>query len=131
MKMVEAVDARLELDLRIGAIFTRLQSINLKNRFRELQETQVISYGTCQFPTLGFIVERYLKAKNFIPEPFWHIDAVLSKGGIDTKFTWDRNRLFDQQAALAFFDTCNDSGQAQVTNKIAHPKSKWYLFQIH
>ncbi|CAN0392813.1 unnamed protein product, partial [Hapterophycus canaliculatus] len=29
-----------------------------QNRFDELQDG-VISYGPCQFPTLGFIVDRY------------------------------------------------------------------------
>ena len=125
MKMVEAVNARLELDLRIGAIYTRLQTINLKQRFRELKEGAVISYGTCQFPTLGFIVDRYNKAKNFIPEPFWHIDAMVSKGGIRTKFSWQRTRLFDHDAALCFHDLCKSARSARVAQVVANPKSKW------
>jgi DNA topoisomerase-3 len=41
----DAVDARSELDLRIGAVFTRFQTLGLKNRFEELQDKKVISYG--------------------------------------------------------------------------------------
>jgi DNA topoisomerase-3 len=88
MKSAEAVDARAELDLRIGAVFTRFQTTNLKNRFQELVEKKVLSYGPCQFPTLGFVVDRFLKAKHFKEEPFWKIDAVLSKDGIDSHFNW-------------------------------------------
>jgi DNA topoisomerase-3 len=54
----DAVKVRQEIDLRIGAIFTRFQTLLL----RELVDPRgknVISYGPCQFPTLGFIVERY------------------------------------------------------------------------
>lgn len=59
MRVSDAVDARIELDLRIGAIFTRFQTIKLRNRFNELEGQRVLSYGPCQFPTLGFVVERY------------------------------------------------------------------------
>jgi DNA topoisomerase-3 len=41
-----AVDARTELDLRIGAAFTRFQTLRLQPRFPELAE-MVISYGAC------------------------------------------------------------------------------------
>lgn len=45
--------------LLLGLVF-RITAHNLarQNRFDELQEG-VISYGPCQFPTLGFIVDRY------------------------------------------------------------------------
>jgi DNA topoisomerase III len=61
-----AVDCRQEIDLRIGAAFTRLQSLLLQSRFDWSQQPQgngrnnsvIISYGPCQFPTLGLIVRR-------------------------------------------------------------------------
>src|SRR5690606_969387 len=58
----DAVEARSEIDLRIGAAFTRFQTIRLKNRFNlGLPDQQPISYGPCQFPTLGFVVDRWMK----------------------------------------------------------------------
>lgn len=60
----KAVDTRQEIDLRIGASFTRLQSLLLGRRFdwRPLlppgREQMLISFGPCQFPTLGLIVQR-------------------------------------------------------------------------
>ncbi len=73
-----AVDARQELDLRIGASFTRYQTLRLRQKFQGSHlarvllrvipclspsfpiglDENVISYGPCQFPTLGFVVER-------------------------------------------------------------------------
>lgn len=58
-KASESVECRQELDLRIGSSFTRLQTLQLRNRLASLRDQKVISYGPCQFPTLGFIVERY------------------------------------------------------------------------
>jgi len=35
--------------------------------------------GPCQFPTLGFVVRRYLEVERFIPEPFWKIEVKYIK----------------------------------------------------
>jgi DNA topoisomerase III len=45
-RQAAAVNARLELDLRIGAAFTRFQTFALQRQFPELrEEKQIISYG--------------------------------------------------------------------------------------
>lgn len=44
MRQANAVEARINLDLRIGAAFTRLTSLGLQARLPELAQ-QVISYG--------------------------------------------------------------------------------------
>ena len=56
--LTDAVDARMEIDLRLGAVFTRYMTLKLQNSFVDLQ-SKVLSYGPCQFPTLGFIVARW------------------------------------------------------------------------
>lgn len=59
-----AVDVRQEIDLRIGSSFTRLQTLLLQDRFDWAphmppgRDRMMISYGPCQFPTLGLIVQR-------------------------------------------------------------------------
>jgi DNA topoisomerase III len=78
--VAHAVDARQEVDLRLGAAFTRFQTMRLQGRFEGLQQS-IISYGPCQFPTLGFIVERYKRIEGFQREPFWGITLEYSEGG--------------------------------------------------
>lgn len=58
-KLAKAADARQEIDLRIGCAYTRFQTLLLRNSVPEIDT--VVSYGPCQFPTLGFVVERYLQ----------------------------------------------------------------------
>jgi len=57
----------------LGAAFTRYQTMRLQKVFPEVLAKSLISYGSCQFPTLGFVVERYKDIQNFIPESFWKI----------------------------------------------------------
>lgn len=73
----------------------------------------VISYGPCQFPTLGFIVERHLRRELFQSEKFWTLsceyeqqDDDESSGKICCNFLWDRRRLFDRYACTILFETC-------------------------
>lgn len=99
-----AVDTRQEIDLRLGAIFTRWQTMHLQRKFDEIEGT--ISYGPCQFPTLGFVVERFLKRKNFVSEPFWKI-RVTHKPEDDgplAVFNWQRQRLFCQLSSLVLYE---------------------------
>ncbi|CDY10849.1 BnaC01g14640D [Brassica napus] len=88
---VRVVDARQEIDLRIGASFTRFQTMLLKDRFSidstgDKERSRVISYGPCQFPTLGLIVERYWEIQAHEPEEFWTINCSHeSEDGLATK----------------------------------------------
>ncbi|KAI8811291.1 DNA topoisomerase [Cladochytrium replicatum] len=77
-----AVNARQELDLRIGAAFTRFQTLHAQVRFVELAK-KILSYGSCQFPTLGFVVDQYKRHQNFVSEPFWKLEVWVQRGGGD------------------------------------------------
>ena len=69
----DAVDVRTELDLRTGAAITRFQTMRLQRLFPEKISDKLISYGSCQIPTLGFVAERYKEIEAFVSEPFWKI----------------------------------------------------------
>lgn len=144
MRSANAVDARIALDLRVGAAMTRLQTLALQARFGVLAD-KVISYGAfdspsrwtgmythppacppgpCQFPTLGFVVDQYERARNFVPETFWYIHLALERDGDAVNFHWQRNRLFDVQAALLLYEMCIDQPQATVIKTESKSKQK-------
>ena len=123
--VVNAVDARQELDLRIGAAFTRIQTLFLRQKFPAQLAEQLISYGSCQFPTLGFIVERYRAIQEFQCENFWKIEVRHRKDQQDVIFHWARNRLFSEIIANALYATVKEAREAKVTSVQNNPKSKW------
>lgn len=55
-----------------------------------------MSYGSCQFPTLGFVVERYKAIKDFIEEDFWKLEVTHRRDEANVEFSWCRGRLFDK-----------------------------------
>ncbi|RAK75606.1 DNA topoisomerase 3 [Aspergillus fijiensis CBS 313.89] len=119
-----AVAARIELDLRIGAAFTRLLTLQLKPLSSALEDT-VVSYGSCQFPTLGFVVDRYLRVKNFKPETLWGIKVMLQREGIKVNFLWKRVHLFDRAVVTIMLERCLLAKMARVTKVNQKPTSKW------
>ena len=123
-KISAAVDVRAEMDLRTGAAFTRFQTMRLQKRFNSLSK-QLISYGSCQFPTMGFVVERYKEIENFIPEAFWKIKVVHEVDMAKVEFNWKRNRLFDKTAAQIYHDICLENPKAKVIAVKSKPKSRW------
>ena len=124
MKAASAVSARIELDLRIGAAFTRLQTLTLQRLGGPLSNL-VMSYGSCQFPTLGFVVDRYLKVQSFVPEPFWSIKLSHVKDEVTVNFLWDRTRLFDRSLTTILFERCISSQFAKVTRVQTKQTKKW------
>ncbi|KAG5297252.1 DNA topoisomerase III [Histoplasma ohiense] len=123
-RQANAVAARIELDLRIGAAFTRLQTIQLKSLGGVLED-RVISYGSCQFPTLGFVVDRYFRVKNFKPEKFWTIKVSHVRDGKTVNFLWRRVHLYDRAAVVILFERCLTSKTAKVTKVHKKPTRKW------
>ena len=129
-RMRDAVDARMEVDLRLGAAFTRFQCLRYQKRYEELAHT-TLSYGPCQFPTLGFIVDRYNKVEAFESDDFWGLalthDVLDPHGGTPAReggsehargaggdaehrlavsFSWNRHRVFDRLGCLLLLERC-------------------------
>lgn len=89
------------------------------------EQKKVISYGSCQFPTLGFVVDRYLRVRNFVPEPFWYIKVAHEKDGITVRFSWRRGHLFDRMAVIIIFERCLIAKTAKVIKMQKKPTKKW------
>ncbi|ODQ60673.1 hypothetical protein WICANDRAFT_61239 [Wickerhamomyces anomalus NRRL Y-366-8] len=121
---ISAVGTRQELDLRTGAAFTRFLCDVFK-RYRDAKMVDLVSYGSCQFPTLGFVVDRYKRVQNFVPEEFWFLDVSVKKDNKTVRFSWKKSRLFDRVAAVVLYENCMKSDRGTITNVKSSPTSKW------
>ncbi|KAG9235297.1 DNA topoisomerase [Amylocarpus encephaloides] len=132
-RQIQAVQARIELDIRIGFAFTRWLTITLRPLLGNFatagtgdnEKKRILSYGSCQFPTLGFVVDRYFRVKNFVPEPFWTIKVTHARDDVIVNFSWKRARLFDRAVVTILFERCIAAKLASVTKVQEKPTKKW------
>nr|CDS23493.1 DNA topoisomerase 3 beta 1 [Echinococcus granulosus] len=112
-----SVDARQETDLRIGCAFTRFQTKFFQGKYGDLN-SRLVSFGPCQTPTLGFCVKRHDRIQSFKPEPFWRLTAsvVVNEQGDRLPLTWNRDRLFDKEAATVFLNAVSGADKALVVD---------------
>ena len=95
-----SVDARQELDLKIGVAFSRLMTrayLDLaKEKFR-IRDLKVISFGPCQTPTLWFCVQRHREIQNFRPEEYFLVTVRVNIGGRDLVLEYDQGKVESRQ----------------------------------
>ena len=95
-----SVDARQELDLKIGVAFSRLMTkayLDLaKDKFR-IRDLKVISFGPCQTPTLWFCVQRHREIQNFRAEEYFLVTVRVNMGGRDLVLQYDGGRVGSRQ----------------------------------
>lgn len=127
------MEARQELDFRLGVIFTRWQSLSFQEKFGL---ESILSFGTCQFPTLGFVVDRYREIETFIPRTYWSITVALDtkdfqglhSGPRDdehiVKFDWKRERIYDHFTSLMLYRDCTQGETACVEKVHKSPRTR-------
>ncbi|KAK5974612.1 DNA topoisomerase, partial [Trichostrongylus colubriformis] len=119
-----AVDARQELDLRVGCSFTRFQTKFFQNKYGDLDST-VISYGPCQTPTLGFCVTRHDQITHFKPESYWILQCKFdTSDGTTIRPEWKRGRLFDRDVCQLFLDRVKNAGRGVVVDRTTKESRK-------
>lgn len=84
--------------------------------------------GSCQFPTVGFVVDQFRKVENFVPESFWKIEMKHCRDSLEAVFLWQRVHLFDQLVCLIIYESLmepNNAPVARITKLTKKPTSKW------
>ena len=119
-----SVDARQELDLRIGCAFTRFQTRFFQGKYGDL-DSSLISYGPCQTPTLGFCVDRHDVIQTHKPEPYWVLQVTV-EASEDKRLSleWERVRCFDKEVAVMFLQMVKGQAEVLITSVAKKEKQK-------
>jgi DNA topoisomerase-1 len=120
MNQVDMGIARHVLDYYFGVNVSKalMKSVRTaKHRFLKL------SAGRVQTPTLSILVERENEIKNFVPEPYWLIRALID-GPNDEHIEINHvdGKIFDKNRAEEIMEKCK--GKDATVDKITLSKSK-------
>lgn len=119
-----SVDARQELDLKVGVAFSRFQTRYFQGRYGDL-DSAVLSYGPCQTPTLGFCVQRHIDIETFKPEPYWVLELGIYKRGRQMKALWNSGRSFQKSKVEKLKEiTVENEAFAVVQNVVTKDKKQ-------
>lgn len=112
----EAAAAKIRriIDLRIGGVFTHFQTLKLRNAAGNRPEA--ISYGPCQLPTLGFVVDSFRKVSNNMNEKCYKIEVVINKNDTKMNIDWSRKQIFCKISCFSIFSSMFDFPSAIVTD---------------
>lgn len=111
---------RSRADWLIGMNLTRLYTLVA----RESGVSDVLSVGRVQTPTFAIVVNRDKEIADFVPVPWWLVQALLEKDGVRFSSTWkaavqycdDEKRCVNKQAANAVGQLCQQQKGATVLN---------------
>ncbi|XRP97461.1 DNA topoisomerase I [Methanocaldococcus sp. 16A] len=105
--LVDAGESRHIVDWYFGINLSRA----LMNAIRAVNRWKTMSIGRVQGPALAFLTERELEIKNFIPKPYWVIEALL----IDNlKATHEKDKFWDEKEAKTIFEKIKNEKFAKV-----------------
>lgn len=127
-RITSMVATRQEIDLRAGSAYTRFLTVQLEKFVLHQSNSSIISYGPCQFPTLGIIVDRWLQIKNFVSRDFWVFELFLKD--CDIPFEWVRKQIFDEYTAMMLYELAYEEAEADgyiafVENVQRRQRTKW------
>ncbi|MEM3546778.1 MAG: DNA topoisomerase [Candidatus Bathyarchaeia archaeon] len=102
---------RSKFDLITGATYTRLLTLSArKNKY----PYKLLSWGSCQIPTLWFIYKREMEIRNFKPETYYELKAILDVKGVKVEVF--SKPVKDRSQALALYDKVKDVKESTVSS---------------
>ncbi|MHC1586392.1 MAG: DNA topoisomerase, partial [Candidatus Hecatellaceae archaeon] len=100
---------RHKFDLITGAIYTRALTLSARKAGRDVR---LISWGSCQTPTLWFIMERERQIRSFKPETYYTLEALVKISNIVLKLS---SRTIKSEAeAKALYERAKQAEAALV-----------------
>ncbi|MEM2093290.1 MAG: DNA topoisomerase [Candidatus Bathyarchaeia archaeon] len=110
---VEKALFRHKFDLIVGAAYTRLLTLTAR---KNGVAVKLVSYGSCQTPTLWFVYERDMEIRNFKPEVYYVVWAVLDDRGTRVKVSTSPIR--DRSEAEKLYKIAKNAKNALVKEYI-------------
>src|SRR5918993_805349 len=124
----EAARSRSEADWLVGMNATRAASVRLRAAF-----DGAVSLGRVQTPTLALVARREEEIRNFVPEPYWLVEALFAASG-DRSYSGrylGGKRLPSEDEAQAVVDAVRDqAGEITKLDKSEQREQPQLLYDL-
>jgi len=100
---------RHKFDLVTGAAYTRLLTLSAQRAWKDVK---LVSWGSCQTPTLWFVFQRDMAIRDFKPETYYVIEAVLNIRGVLVKLS--SGPIKDRDHVLSLYQKAKEAQFAVV-----------------
>ncbi|MHB8566938.1 MAG: DNA topoisomerase [Nitrososphaerales archaeon] len=108
--LAQSVEARRKVDAIVG--FSGTRELTLALKYRVGVGRGVLSFGRVQTSTLWLVVGTELEITNFVPKPYWEINAKIK----NTVFLHTSSPFFDRRKAYDPFGRLKYAKQFLCTN---------------
>jgi DNA topoisomerase I len=117
--LAQAAEARQEIDLVWGALLTRYLSIVAEQRGKSF-----LSVGRVQTPTLALLVERDQAIKEFVPTPFWKVEADAEHDGVGFTLSHAHGTFEEKAPAETIVHTLDGVHEGKVLEYLEEPTKR-------
>ena len=107
--LAEAAESRQEIDLVWGALLTRYLSLTAGQ-----SGSGFLSAGRVQTPTLALLVTRDQEIKEFVPEPFWTLEATGAADGEEFRLQHEHGIFTDSGEAKKLLASLHGATEGTV-----------------
>lgn len=67
---------------------------------------RTMSIGRVQGPTLSYVIEREIAIRNFVPLPYWSVDAIIQKDGRKLTANYEKDKILQLKLAQKVIGDC-------------------------
>jgi len=117
-RLADAAEARQVIDLAWGAVLTRMVSLSSGQLGRNF-----LSVGRVQSPTLKLLVDRHQEIENFVPQPFWEINAEFGQESFPGQHV--QNPFWSKDNADAVLTKVQETPNGTVTRYTVEEKEEF------
>ena len=121
IKLADSAECRQKIDLAWGAVLTRFISMSSGQG-----GSNFLSVGRVQSPTLALIVARHKEIEEFVPQPYWNINARF-EDGIEFKGEHVNNPFHSDVDAQKALDACQGIELGKVLKYEKNEKDEYPL----
>lgn len=128
LPLIDAGRSRHEIDWLFGINLSRALTLSVKNATGFYR---TLSMGRVQGPTLGFIKEREIEIRTFVPTPFWVINAETRIGRKRYRLEYSRPRIDTAKEADEIVRACQ--GKKGIISEISEKEREqppWPPFSL-